>query len=1258
MFTFFKIRAPLQTSKTVADLYEKEMAFALERMYRQLRAGQFQDPARFLNITRTDCSFQRTFWVEIQGAFISWTGFINGITAIMVLISIGLSLRFKNVDSGAIRMIEVLQLGIHGSAGMGEINAEFKSYMIYRLFLLTACIVLTILTYVFIPGPSDTWTVSRTIALGCARVGDATVSANTILTILTTVEAALIGLCSSALIHHLARLWLQHSIDMKNAGMTPAALDTVFSNYLQMLYQVFFGLELKNAFVAVILLLALLLSQAIHTISQFFLSEGTMVSPLVTTVYVASSNTTSNLVQSYSEQPYITAKPTFLGLNAITTGLMDVVGACDLNTKGCQMAKEPAPIIKCGENASKCWENMDIFADFEMSCTAQFLPYHTQPLGTKSTKSLTSVLKPINVIQETEKTAPMFDSQPYVTWTIVENYLYVNLSASINCTIYPAWTNRLEDSVQGTISRTVVKVFKASFPVSENPNQWKNYQSWLLGNVSANIGFIDPRAFESSPACFGLANPWCVLSMVQEGLKGMEPLNVLGSLKQQLISNPLSRLTTMCHPYTFLLQKNPKTLNYLPIINDTVAATYENEMKFTITRMYRRFLAAQLDDPNGITNTTCTNCAVQRTFWVENKVNFMVWTGLINGIACVMVLISITLSVIYRTVPFGFIKMIEVVKLRESREGSLDDANAEFRILDADRHTISQMLYRLFLLAACIVLTVLAYVFIPGPNDTWRASHTIALGYARIGDAVVTANTILTILTTLEAALLSLCSSALIHHLARLWLHRSIDQQNAGMTPAALDTIFYNYLQMLNQLFTGMELKNAVVAAILLLTLILSHGIHTISQLFLSEGTRISPLTTMVQIPSPNTTSKLVQSFPAQPFITTAPTFLGFHAITTGLMDVVGSCDLKTQDCQVTKETAPVIKCGENASECWKEIDVFSDFEMNCTSHLLPYHSQPSGTKSTKSLTSVLSPMYIVQESAKTEPMFVTQPYVTWDIVENYLNLNFSASINCTIYPAWTKRVEDSAKGTLSKNTVKVYKDSFPVQNQFKFFQNYQSFLLGNVSANVGPLDSKAFESAPACLGLANPWCVLYMVQEGLRAMQSFSVSGSVTQQLVSNPLSRLTTMCHPYTYLLQQNSRTQEYLPNINGTVAFTFENEMKFAVTRMYRRFLAAQLDDPTGILNATCTDCALQRTFWVENKVNFMFWTGFINGFAGIMVLISITISVFYRDVPFGFIKMIEVVELNKSQTDGLNDEKAEYRVRLVKKDASGEFEEEKT
>ncbi|ORY29467.1 hypothetical protein BCR33DRAFT_842518 [Rhizoclosmatium globosum] len=439
------------------------------------------------------------------------------------------------------------------------------------------------------------------------------------------------------------------------------------------------------------------------------------------------------------------------------------------------------------------------------------------------------------------------------------------------------------------------------------------------------------------------------------------------------------------------------------------------------------------------------------------------------------------------------------------------------------------------------------------------------------------------------------------------------------MTPAALDTIFYNYLQMLNQLFTGMELKNAVVAVILLLTLILSHGIHTISQLFLSEGTRISPLTTMVQIPSPNTTSELVQSFPAQPFITTAPTFLGFHAITTGLMNVVGSCDLKTQDCQVTKETAPVIKCGENASECWKEIDVFSDFEMNCTSHLLPYHSQPSGTKSTKSLTSVLSPMYIVQESAKTEPMFVTQPYVTWDIVENYLNLNFSASINCTIYPAWTKRVEDSVKGALSKNTVK------------------DPLIPKHSSLPLHALDSQ--------------------IHGRLRAMQSFSVSGSVTQQLVSNPLSRLTTMCHPYTYLLQQNPKSQEDLQNINGTVAFTFENEMKFAVTRMYRRFLAAQLDDPTGILNATCTGCALQRTFWVEDKVNFMIWTGFINGFAGIMVLISITISVFYRDVPFGFIKMIEVVELNKSQTDGLNDEKAEYRVRLVKKDASGEFEEER-
>ncbi|KAJ3056403.1 hypothetical protein HDU99_007412, partial [Rhizoclosmatium hyalinum] len=168
--------------------------------------------------------------------------------------------------------------------------------------------------------------------------------------------------------------------------------------------------------------------------------------------------------------------------------------------------------------------------------------------------------------------------------------------------------------------------------------------------------------------------------MIQSILQTLNPYYSvnLSELERQTKANLLSRLTTLSDPHTFLLQK--WTPGSAPTLNQTVATTYENEMKFAVERMYKQFLAAQFQKPEGISTMTCTDCAVQNTFWVENKVGFMILMGSVNGVAAVFVLISIWLSFVYKSVVYSGIKMIEIVQLEVKGDQNLNDEKAEFKV--------------------------------------------------------------------------------------------------------------------------------------------------------------------------------------------------------------------------------------------------------------------------------------------------------------------------------------------------------------------------------------------------------------------------------------------------------------------------------------------------------------------------------------------------------------------------------------------------
>ncbi|KAJ3067138.1 hypothetical protein HDU99_003614, partial [Rhizoclosmatium hyalinum] len=285
------------------------------------------------------------------------------------------------------------------------------------------------------------------------------------------------------------------------------------------------------------------------------------------------------------------------------------------------------------------------------------MPYTTE-LVKKDIKALKSVSSRPLIYKLTDpNTGENLFWDQELSWSIVEQVSASGgYSAYVNCTINPAWSRRHEHSLHGTLDKEIVQVFRRNQPILDN-NRPIN-QSTLLSSIPV----ASPIAFTKSPTCLEFATPWCVLQMVQSMISAMDT-DYLGirfnELPRQTKSNPLSRLTTLLNPNIILLERTAGPAS----LNKTAAAMYEMEMKFALERMYKHILAGQFRQPEGIAVMSCTDCSVQSTYWVENKTLFMALISVVNGLAALSVLISIGLSIAYKSIKFNNIRMIEVVQL-------------------------------------------------------------------------------------------------------------------------------------------------------------------------------------------------------------------------------------------------------------------------------------------------------------------------------------------------------------------------------------------------------------------------------------------------------------------------------------------------------------------------------------------------------------------------------------------------------------------
>ncbi|ORY49363.1 hypothetical protein BCR33DRAFT_580979 [Rhizoclosmatium globosum] len=224
------------------------------------------------------------------------------------------------------------------------------------------------------------------------------------------------------------------------------------------------------------------------------------------------------------------------GSMALMSGLLDVLGACNTKTQSCFLERETAPRIKCEKNTSECWNQIDVFSDFDMTCTSGVLSFG-EALNAREIKSLASTTTASTFVFWNGAGIKYWAQD--LSWSIVEhNNINRQFSAYVNCTIIPAWSRRMEHSVKGTLKKEIVQVFRPNrmFPA----NSWPQNQSTLL----ASIPVSNPIAFSQSSSCFGVATPWCVLKMIQSILETMNPYYSVNrsELERQTKANLLSRL--------------------------------------------------------------------------------------------------------------------------------------------------------------------------------------------------------------------------------------------------------------------------------------------------------------------------------------------------------------------------------------------------------------------------------------------------------------------------------------------------------------------------------------------------------------------------------------------------------------------------------------------------------------------------------------------------------------------------------------------
>ncbi|KAJ3010021.1 UNVERIFIED_CONTAM: hypothetical protein HDU68_002371 [Siphonaria sp. JEL0065] len=520
--------------------------------------------------------------------------------------------------------------------------------MIFRITLIVGCILLTVATYFLVPGPSDTWLLSRQIASQNISLFNIKFAANTIMTVLTTIQAVLVSLSASVLLHHLGRVYMSRN------GITPAMLDAVFQNKMQLLKQASrTPADIQLVGILVVTLFAIVFNQGGHTLFQLFLDDtGNATYPLSTTVAVINSSVFGSdlITKGWHASQVRWVLPSIAAGKSSLDALGDVAGQCNPDGICGHKVNSTATLVSCLHGEVECSSLIDTYADYHMECIHGTVANGTSggmALGMR--KTVDSIVERNNVgrLRYKDSDGKVVFAGPFIQWSIIETQNDKTVKpVYINCTIYAAWAKRFESSKYGTLNKTVVQVYKSPESVPTKP-----------------------LSFEATDSCMNVPSPICALQIFTNQLPNK--IFSQGSTMASDASELLSYLTTVTSGNIGFYNNKTK--------QEAAIYAYESEMRFTIERMYKQFMSLQLQNPNGTIKTTCTDCSVVKVYWVPDKTTFMILTCIFNGVPAIALLVSLIYSCVRRDVQSDEIRVVDILKLPVDLN-ALRDANAAYEV--------------------------------------------------------------------------------------------------------------------------------------------------------------------------------------------------------------------------------------------------------------------------------------------------------------------------------------------------------------------------------------------------------------------------------------------------------------------------------------------------------------------------------------------------------------------------------------------------
>ncbi|KAI8843806.1 hypothetical protein BJ741DRAFT_589273 [Chytriomyces cf. hyalinus JEL632] len=471
--------------------------------------------------------------------------------------------------------------------------------------LLAAAALALIVAYIVPFSATDLGTnpIKEAIGFSTAKFGGVSISLNSVLAIIVTLQGFLITLAAVSLLSQTPWLMLSHS----KAPLT--IIDAALRNYPQA-FSLFFKQPWNMTSAAVILVFLPVIIDAVqHATVQSLVVQG-VANNTGTTNYVYLN--TSTMMAQY--EPLLSQdNGFFFGLSQIASlasvnAISAVANACSNITRACNTstANKLASLISCGSEVD-CASDITSYHDFDMTCTRN----ETREIWTGRWLESSVALERVrflegNYVHVLDWTLRRV--KPHVTRDAEEPLLI----AAVSCRIVGAWVTRYESQLRGTLNKTVIRRYDSVESASK--------ENTTDVDPLSNLGRNNVRYLGSSMGYLDLA------------------------LANTVVGGCLGQMDAMDLPYKCDKSLSLMSLSADPYRVENDVEMMELEMRFTAEMIMKHLLIQVM--PEADTNGTCKNCSARNARWVSLPAA-SAFFGMILGLVMLFAGTSIYLEVKY-----------------------------------------------------------------------------------------------------------------------------------------------------------------------------------------------------------------------------------------------------------------------------------------------------------------------------------------------------------------------------------------------------------------------------------------------------------------------------------------------------------------------------------------------------------------------------------------------------------------------------------